>query len=199
MCGDRDVREPPLWSCLGDDCSPFEVSLATSPAGHEVRFLVEAQSDPASPAGYWDAGCRLTRWLAGELGLDLGWFDAVADLFAPATDDAYWAMWHGVDLGDEPRVKLYLNPRLGRRPPATVVGDVLVRLGFGSSRPLVEAAIAGGGTPSHVSFDLHADRPRLKVYLRHDDDALSSLIGVARQVSDTAAADFEAVPSIPSG
>jgi DMATS type aromatic prenyltransferase len=193
LCGDHDAEDLPRWSCLGDDGSPFEISLTTSPAGHQVRFLVEAQSDPASPAGYWDAGCRLTRWLARELRLDLGWFDAVADLFGPATRAAYWAMWHGVDIGAEPVVKVYLNPRLGGRPPALVVADVMARLGFGSSWPAVEGALAAGGAPSHVSFDLGGERPRLKVYLRHEQDALTSVLDVARQVSPTAATDFATV------
>ena len=198
-CGDRDDSDLPRWSCLGDDCSPFEISLATSRAGHEVRVLVEAQSDPASPERYWDAGCRLSRWLAAELGLDLRRFDAVADLFGPASHEAFWAMWHGVDLGDEPVVKVYLNPRLGGRAPDAVVHEVLSRLGFGSAWAAVEAAAAGGATPSHVSLDLGGEGSRVKVYLRHAGDAARSLLDVPRGVSTTAAGDFAVVWAVMCG
>ena len=197
-CGDRDAAELPRWSCLGDDCSPFEISLTTSRAGHQVRLLVEAQSDPASPEGYWDAGCELTRWLAGELGLDQRRLDAVGDLFGPATPEAFWAIWHGVDLGDEPLVKVYLNPRLGVRSPDLVVRDLLMRLGFESAWAAVEAAAAGGATPSHVSLDLGGES-RVKVYLRHVGEAAGSLVAVPRQVSTTAAGDFAAVCAVLGG
>ena len=174
------------WSCLGDDCSPFEISLTTGRAGHQVRFLVEAQSDPASPEGYWNAGYELTRWLAGELRLDLGRFDAVADLFGPATPEAFWALWHGVDLGDEPVVKVYLNPRLGRvrRTRSYVMCSTL-------SRFRIRVGDGGGGgrrgaTPSHVSLDIGGEQARVKVYLRHAGVAVRSVVDVTRQVSASA-------------
>jgi hypothetical protein len=197
--GDRAAAEPPRWSCLGDDCSPFEISLTTSRAGHQVRLLVEAQSDPASPEGYWDAGTELTHWLAAELGLDRRRFDAVADLFGPATADAFWAIWHGIDLGDPPVVKVYLNPRLGGRSPDAVVRDVLTRLGFRSGWAAVAAATAAGATPSHVSLDLGGDGSRVKVYLRHSAEAVRSLVDVPRQLSSTAAGDFAAVCAVMCG
>ena len=187
------------WSCLGDDCSPFEISLTTGRAGHQVRFLVEAQSDPASPEGYWNAGYELTRWLAGELRLDLGRFDAVADLFGPATPEAFWALWHGVDLGDEPVMKVYLNPRLGARAPDAVVRDVLTRLGFESAWATVEEAAAGGATPSHVSLDIGGEQARVKVYLRHAGVAVRSVVDVPRQVSASAAGDFAVVCAVLCG
>jgi Tryptophan dimethylallyltransferase len=194
-CGDRDAAAPPRWSCLGDDCSPFEISLATSRAGYEVRFLIEAQSDPATPAGYWDAGGRLTRRLGEQLGLDLDRFDAVADLFGPATPDAFWSMWHGVDLRDTPVVKVYLNPSLGRRSPPTVVREVLTRLGFASAWPAVEAA-TGQAMPSHISLDLDGEGSRVKVYLRHEHGAVGSLTNVPRAISETAAGDFATVCAV---
>ena len=186
-CGDHPAGDPPRWSCLGDDCSPFEVSLTTSRTGHQVRLLVEAQSSVPSPAAYWEAGCKLTRWLADDKGLDTTWFDEIADLFTPAATGAYWAVWHGFDFGEEPLVKVYLNPRLGSRPSAVVVRDAMVRLGFERGWPAVESA-AALAAPSHVSIDLGVEQPRLKVYLRHDQDAARS-IRSTRSTAD----DFVAV------
>jgi hypothetical protein len=137
----------------------------------------------------------LSRWLGREMGLDLGWFDEIVDLFGPATPDAYWAMWHAVDLGEELLVKLYLNPRLGGRAPNAVVHEVLARLGAPSASTAVSAVMAGGAAPSHLSFDLGLDgkAPRLKVYMRHEGTDLRSLTRTIGLVSGTAADDFARV------
>ena len=196
-CGDDTIERIPRWSCLGDDCSPFEVSLATSRSGHEVRFLVEAQADPASPESYWRAGDLLTRHLASELSLDLTWFEQVADLFAPTGGSTgYWAMWHAIDLADVPTVKLYLNPRLGTRGPDEVIQDMLARLGLAAAWSSVSSAIACGGVPSHVSFDLKGSGSRIKIYLRHEHANPRALAEVAQMESAEAARDVVNVCAI---
>ena len=82
--GHRRISETPPWSALTDDCSPFEFSVAISKTGPELRMIVEAQSELASPSGYWGASMELSRHLEKVWVADLDRLKKVEPLFGRA-------------------------------------------------------------------------------------------------------------------
>jgi DMATS type aromatic prenyltransferase len=177
LCGDRDVRLPPRWSGVTDDCTPFEFSVALHEGRPNIRLLVEAQDDPACPQSYWKAGMRLNDWLARNHRIDLAGFRQIEDLFVPHDPTAAWAMWHGVDFAraGSPLFKLYLFPHAqGPERADAVLRDALSRLGFADAWSSVAKLRGAKDMFSHLSLDLTAT-PRLKVYIRHHDATLDAL------------------------
>ena len=168
----------PRWSGVGDDCSPLEWSLAFHGDAVDLRLLVEAQSEPADPCGYWEAGRALTRSLVDDLGAATGRLDEIEDLYAPGPGATpAFVLWHGLEwrhpAGERPpRVKLYLNPAAADPAPDAVievVAETYRRLGFGDSWPVI-ASLLDEAAPSHVSIDLDGSAgARFKVYLRVRD------------------------------
>ncbi|MEA2997217.1 MAG: hypothetical protein QOG74_2766 [Alphaproteobacteria bacterium] len=178
-CHDRDVRLPPRWSGVTDDCTPFEFSVVLGAGRPNIRILVEAQDDPACPATYWRAGTRLNEWLASRHQVDLGRFRQIEDLFVPSDPAAAWAMWHGIDFRRDgaPLVKIYLCPYAqGIGQADAVVREALSRLGFSAAWPGIAALRGAGDIFSHLSLDLTAEPDaRLKVYIRHHDATIDAL------------------------
>ncbi|PYM62886.1 MAG: hypothetical protein DMD79_10000 [Candidatus Rokuibacteriota bacterium] len=132
MCGVRSLTSAPRWSAISDDCTPFEFSVVLQEGPPAIRVLLEAQDDPAGPATYWQAGRRLTAWLASRFEVPLDRLGAIEDLFQPEDPLAYWSLWQSVDFRADrrPRVKIYLNPNArGRERAAGLVDEALSRLG----------------------------------------------------------------------
>jgi DMATS type aromatic prenyltransferase len=192
-CGDRPLELPPLWCGFSDDCTPFECSVAFERERTQLRFLLEARTEPASARAYWDAGMRLNQWLAERLDVDLSRFDAIADLFAPIDSRAYWCMWHAIELDPvgAPEAKIYLNPMAaGRDQAARVTEEALTRLGLRKAwGTLAEAAGEHDGF-GLFSLDL-AKRPdaRVKVYMRHRNISLDRLETIYRLGEDAEPGD----------
>ncbi|QAT84337.1 hypothetical protein EJ065_2765 [Corallococcus coralloides] len=162
----RPRAEGPRFSAVADDGSPYEFSLAFTPGRAELRVLVEAQSEPATAAGYWAAGRALTDSLARTWRKERAPLDGVLDLFVPRGPRNFCALWHGLRFtpGRDPDVRLYLDPHArGPGSAPEVVAEVLERLGLKASRPEVDAVLAGGrlglgllaldlGAPSRVKL-----------------------------------------------
>ncbi len=165
---DTPLTARPRWSAIGDDASPFEWSFVPGRAP-DVRLLVEAQADPASPPAYWEAAQRLTRWCVDRRGARTARLSAVEDLYAPTDPLAYHAAWHGFEFseGSPPRVKIYLNPAAqGSGHAPAVVAETLDRLGCRAALSTLAPVLARH--PSiHCSLDLAAgDDARVKLYAR---------------------------------
>ena len=165
----------PRWSAIGDDASPFEWSFVPGRAP-DVRLLVEAQADPASPSTYWEAAQRLTRWCVDQLGAHTARLERIEDLYVPTDTLAYQACWHGFEFrgvpgggasAAPPRVKVYLNPAAqGRAQAPAVVGETLARLGFHAVRDTL-APVLERYPIVHCSLDLAAGADaRVKLYAR---------------------------------
>jgi hypothetical protein len=171
LCDDRDIALPPRWSAVGADCTPYEFSLEIRPDRLGLRFLVEAQADPASPQTYWSAADRLNAWLAESCGADLGPLRLVEDLFAPIDDALHAATAHAVGFGVDspPLFKLYLNPLArGRTRAAATVSEALNRLGFEAVVPPLLEMCGPEDVFSHFSLDLFAGpTARVKIYIKH--------------------------------
>ena len=169
----RSIAATPRWSAIGDDASPFEWSIVLGSAT-DVRLLVEAQSDPASPHTYWQSATALTQWCAEQLSSEIGRLQRLVDLYEPTDSQAYFACWHGFEFPDiradplrPPRVKIYLNPAAqGRNGARDVINQTLTRLGFVAARDAL-ADVFASFVPVHCSIDLR-DGPnaRVKLYLR---------------------------------
>ena len=173
--GHASPRELPLWSGIGDDCSPVEWSVVfRRDERSEMRILTEAHREPASPEAYWVAAQELTQKIAGKLPLDLERLASVSDLFEPQgpEDEVFFSAFHGVVFWADsaPMVKLYLNPAArGFAHATSITEEALARLGFGAAwdslRALLDPPYV---TPAFLSLDLGAgEGSRVKVYLRH--------------------------------
>lgn len=171
LCGARAVEEPPRWSGIGDDCSPYEFSIDVRRDGTEPRLLVEAHDEPASPLSYWNAGMRLNQWLVDHHAAHLDTFRRVQDLFEPRHSELFGVVGHGVGLGRDgrPAFKIYVNP-LARDPEGDVdvVVEALTRLGYAEALDTLLALRGPADRFSHFSLDLVAGaRARVKVYVKH--------------------------------
>jgi hypothetical protein len=174
LCGVAGLRQLPIlprWSGVTDDCTPVEFSTTFDARGTRVRFLIEAQDDPASPASYWDAGGRLGAHLATMKDISLEPMLAIRDLFLPTDPNALFAIWHAVEFRKDgpPLCKIYLNPAArGRDTARTVVLDALDRLGFGHASDRLLKLLNGDDVITHLAIDLvSAAQARVKVYARH--------------------------------
>jgi hypothetical protein len=179
LCHDRDVRLPPRWSGITDDCTPFEFSVVLGEGRPNIRILIEAQDDPACPPTYWNAGLRVNEWLAHNVQVDFARFRQIADLFVPTDLNAAWAVWHGVDFGRDgaPLVKIYLCPYAqGIDRADAIIRETLARLGLAAAWPALAARKAPQDSFSHLSLDLDpGPSARVKVYIRHHDATLDAL------------------------
>lgn len=173
--GKASPAQLPLWSGIGDDCSPVEWSVVLRRDERaEMRVLTESHEEPASPERYWHAAERLTQSLAKEMPLALERLERVRALFEPhgVEDEVFFAAFHAVVFWADhaPMVKLYLNPAAqGFANVLDVTEEALARLGlvraWSSLRPLLDD---GHVAPAFLSLDLSAgEGNRVKVYLRH--------------------------------
>lgn len=174
ICGVAGLRQLPLqprWSGVTDDCTPIEFSAAFDTGETRVRFLIEAQDDPASPASYWHAGERLGAHLATMKDIRLEPLMAISDLFSPTDPNALFAIWHAMEFRKNgPRLcKIYLNPAArGRDTARTAVLAALDRLGFGHASDGLLKLLNSDDVITHLAIDLvSAAQARVKVYARH--------------------------------
>ena len=184
----RKLPRAPRWSGVTDDCTPIELSIAIGRRRARIRFLIEAQDDPASAMSYWKAGTRVSRSLIEDHGACAERLNAIANLFVPTDPMSFFAVWHSVEFGADgaPLCKIYLNPAArGRRGSAEVVREALARLGFASVVAPIMSMLSGNDIFTHLALDL-SDRPgaRVKIYMRHfnarpaDLDAKAAALGL---------------------
>jgi hypothetical protein len=179
LCNYRNVDVPPRWSGVGDDCTPFEYSIVLGTSKPDMRLIIEAQDDPASPVSYWNAGMKLNEWLLRKWNVDLQKVHRISDLFVPTDSSAYVAMGHGIEFTSEgpPHFKIYLNPLAqGTENSQKVVFEALSRLGFSELFETLSNLRGPRDLFSHISMDLSSSSdPRIKVYIRHWDASLDEL------------------------
>ncbi|HET9931559.1 MAG TPA: tryptophan dimethylallyltransferase family protein [Polyangiaceae bacterium] len=196
--GHASPEELPLWSGIGDDCSPLEWSVVLRRDERaEMRILAEAHEEPASPASYWHAAEALTQRISANVPLDLERLERVRDLFAPrgSEDEVFFSAFHAAVFWADraPMLKLYLNPAARGFASATeVTREALARLGFhrawASLEPLLEPPHV---TPAFMSLDLGAgEGGRVKVYLRHRHVPIDSVERAAATAPNYARADL---------
>ena len=171
VAGLRRLPVPPRWSGVTDDCTPIEFSTSFDARGTRVRFLIEAQDDPASPASYWAAGERLGTYLAAMHDVVLEPMSAIKDLFSPTDPNALLAIWHSLEFRKDgpPLCKIYLNPAArGRGAARTLIVTALDRLGLGHAIQGLLKLLHDDDVITHLAIDLvKADQARVKVYARH--------------------------------
>jgi hypothetical protein len=171
VAGLRRLPVPPRWSGVTDDCTPIEFSTSFDARGTRVRFLIEAQDDPASPASYWAAGERLDAHLAAMHDVVLEPMSAIKDLFSPTDPNALIAIWHSLEFRKDglPLCKIYLNPGArGRDSTRSLVVAALDRLGFGRAIQGLLRLLHDDDMITHLAIDLvTAEQARVKVYARH--------------------------------
>ncbi|TYO68385.1 hypothetical protein FXV83_00705 [Bradyrhizobium hipponense] len=171
VAGLRQLPIQPRWSGVTDDCTPIEFSAAFDTNETRVRFLIEAQDNPASPASYWHAGERLGAHLATMKDIRLEPMMAIRDLFLPTDPNALFAIWHAMEFRKDgpPLCKIYLNPAArGRDAARTVVLAALDRLGFGHASDGLLKLLNSNDVITHLAIDLvSAAQARVKVYARH--------------------------------
>lgn len=182
--GTSPVPPLPRWpSDIGDDSSPFELSLALGGVEPELRILVEAQGSTPTVQATWEAGCALSERLEHRYGADLTQLRKVEDLFRPRGDEPVFSIWHAVCLfrSRAPLWKVYLNPQVhGRARAGAVVEEALVRLGQPRAWPVL-SGVAGHRGPDfdelkYFALDLSpAPDARIKVYFRHHDVTAAAL------------------------
>jgi hypothetical protein len=194
IAGLRHLPVPPRWSGVTDDCTPIEFSTSFDRSGVRVRFLIEAQDDPASPASYWAAGERLVAHLATMHGVALERMTAIKDLFSPTDPNALIAMWHSLEfrMNGPPLCKIYLNPAVrGRGAARTLLAAALDRLGFGGVVQGLLNLLHSDDMITHLAIDLAAAaQARVKVYVRHFHAAPADLDRRAEQVGADAGLNF---------
>ncbi len=195
LCRAGESDRPPRWSAVAEDCTPFEFSIAIRKGGSDLRVLVEAQDDPASPLSYWAAGLRLSDWLHGRGLVDLSRFRAIEDLFVPAVEHAIWAMWHAFEFRADGRMlcKLYLNSHArGRDRAEEVVAAALERLGFARAWPAIRSTLGPGRQLSFFSLDLSSGpHARVKVYSRHPRATFREIDDFCRRSGSAEAGEME--------
>jgi DMATS type aromatic prenyltransferase len=165
--GLRPFDAEPRWSGLTDDCTPTEFSVVFSGKSEpRLRVLFEPQGDPASPQTYWEAGCRMTRFLGHRWNASIEQALKIEDIFVPEDPDMYLCMGHAVELDDEPAFKMYFNAMAKGPSRATeCVDEAFRRLGY--SRPWEELHKVLGPSDRIELFALDLTPvTRLKLYLR---------------------------------
>jgi DMATS type aromatic prenyltransferase len=191
VAGLQRLPVPPRWSGLSDDCTPIEFSTSFDVEGAKIRFLIEAQADPASPESYWAAGERLTAYLAETHDLVLNSLEAIKDLFSPTDPNALFAVWHSLEFrkAGPPMCKIYLNPAArGRHNDRALIVAALDRLGFRRATDQLIKLLRDDDMITHFAIDLvAAEQARVKVYVRQfraapsDLDRLAERIGIRAQ------------------
>ncbi len=181
--GLRPFDAEPRWSGLTDDSTPTEFSVVFSGnAEPRLRVLFEPQGDPASPRTYWDAGCRMTRFLGHRWGASIEQALKLEDIFIPEDPDMFLCLGHAVELDDEPAFKMYFNA-MAKGPSRAVecVDEAFRRLGY--SRPWEELRKVLGPSDRIELFALDLTPvTRLKLYLRPmqaDMDHITRLYSVS--------------------
>ena len=167
-CGLRAPAEEPRWSGLTDDSTPTEYSVVFTAGDHpRLRVLFEPQADPASPATYWEAGRRVTRWLAERWGASVDCALAVEDIFIPRDPHVHICIGHAVEFDEEPSFKMYYNAMADGPSNAIKLVDEAFRcLGFGRPWDALRSVL---GPDDRIELFAVLDLSpvtRLKLYVR---------------------------------
>ncbi len=166
-CGLRAPNAEPRWSGLTDDSTPTEFSVVFSgKADPRLRVLFEPQGDPASPQAYWEAGCRVTRWLRERWGASIEQALQVEDIFIPEDPNMFLCMGHAVEFDDQPAFKMYYNAM--SKGPANArqcVDQAFRRLGYTRAWDALQKILGPQDRIELFALDL-TPATRLKLYLR---------------------------------
>jgi hypothetical protein len=204
----RRVSQPPPWSGLTLDLTPFEFSANFDASGMQLRAVGEPQSSDPSAAGYWHAAMSTSGDLQARWQADIGRLHAVQVLFAPADPRVALAAFYGVGIGrgrGPPRFKIYLSPGAAARGrESQLVSRACERLGLGASWNRIRA----GGEDRHWTLacvDLAAaSDARFKIYetLADSDRSFASRLegtGAEDSIEDLAATLSAALPPCVRG
>jgi DMATS type aromatic prenyltransferase len=181
--GEQEIPEEPGYaSCIGDDHSPFEYSLALGAQRTELRLLVEVQSKSPDALANQRAAIELNPILAERFGASFERFDAIKQIFLPESPSPPFSLWHAACFAqDAPHdFKVYLNP-LARGPERAneLVAAALARLGLTEAQGVVDTITNSPtleSTPNYFSLDLSdASTARVKVYFQHPNATAQQL------------------------
>ena len=198
---------PAYASCIGDDHSPYEYSLAFSGQSVELRILFETQAAQPTPRALQAAALATTQRLQRQFGLDLTRFDAVSDLFLPEDPAPPFSLWHAVCLnaGRAPEFKVYMNPQVrGKDQAKALIIEAMERLGLAESARQMFPAVARRGAEldevRYFSLDLSAKREaRVKVYFAHHAATARDLERAFRFAPTHVAGDAEEYLQVMAG
>ncbi len=153
--GARDTTSPLLPSGVTHSV-PWGLSLAIERSTIELRLFVEAQTDPPSQLGYWQAAANVTAFAAAR-GAHLGRLERMLDGVPPLR------LWHAVALSPTPRWHAYLCT-----PDRATAAGALARVGVDLPplRPQDRITI--------TSLDLTTEM-RVKAYVLMPDATLDEL------------------------
>ncbi|WP_216898436.1 tryptophan dimethylallyltransferase family protein [Nocardia alni] len=160
-------------SFVGNDGSPVEFSVAMTRSGAAARLLFEQLGGPPP---WRQEGAGFVERLHETLGLDVGRFRRIADLFDGTPPPGSFSMMYGAALttDDLPLFKVYLNPAIGPMRPLRTVGAAMERLGLSAQWSHLNEYLEGGTfdwTHHEIGFfamDLGAfPDARVKLYIRH--------------------------------
>jgi DMATS type aromatic prenyltransferase len=185
--GCRRIDERPPWSGGACDLTPFEISVAFSPAGaKELRFVLEPQGEPPCPASYWEATRALFDILEDKWDAQLSKLRRIEDLVEPTMRT--WAEEEGgsctgygaVFSGERRGFKFWFNPECqGVAARDNVCREAMRRLG------LLEAWLwtrerLPEVTSLLIGLELGDETDaRVKVYARVKDPNFEKVEGVA--------------------
>jgi DMATS type aromatic prenyltransferase len=176
-------------SDVGDDHTPYELSLAFGGPTPELRILVEPPALEPTLAARWNVGTQVLHGLSRHLDGDTARLDRVAELFRPTDPAALFGLWIAASFwpGRAPELKAYLN--LQAHGPAKAAGlleEALDRLGLAAAYPaFCRAALQRGLRTDELKYfalDLAAHpSARVKVYARHHH---ATALEIARVIGD---------------
>lgn len=170
-------------SDVGDDHTPYELSLAIGGSSPELRLLVEPPGADGSLAERWRVAREVVEGFRGSLGAHTERLDRIADLFEPTDPAALFGLWLAVSFWPDrpPELKAYLNLQAhGASLAAGVLEEALARLGLAAAYPsFMRTALRRGLVHDELKYfalDLAShDRSRVKVYARHHDATSADL------------------------
>ena len=198
--GLRPVSTSPAWpSGVADDHTPVEFSTAFGPdESPVVRMIVETSATRPSRQANTAAALAALDRMRRRYNVDTAQFDAVRDLFLPAEAERDFAFWYSLVFraGEQPMVKVYLNPEVrGEDAAEELVREGLGRSGFAAGFPVLRNhAVTRPGLDRYSFFALDLTgqrRARTKVYISHDD---AEVRDVSRAAHAARGVDVDRVP-----
>ncbi len=181
--GTQEIPQVPAYhSCIGDDHSPFEYSIAFGAERTELRLLVEVQGSSPGAIPNQEAALNLNSRLTQSFDTSFERFERIRPLFLPQAPNPPFSLWHAACLGKDGKhdFKVYLNPLAqGAERAPELVTAALEQLGMSGAGRVVAKLLAHPGlnsTPNYFSLDL-SDSPsaRVKVYFQHVEASAQQL------------------------
>lgn len=187
--GLQPLSNTPAWrSDVADDHTPVEFSTAFGPDEPPVvRMIVEPTATRPSRQANTAAALATLDRMRHRVNLDTSRFDAVRDLFLPPAPERDFTFWYSLVFraGEEPLVKVYLNPEVsGEAAAEGLVREALARTGFAAGFPaLRDHALTRPGLDRYSFFALdlvEQRRARTKVYISHHAAEVDDIIRAAQ-------------------